>query len=110
MADFNAVLNAMVGAAQREFGQNWPQVQNLVTLALEDLARTTIEVEAEVLAGRADEESGRLVIKQAADAAEGAIAAAIVGLQVSAQKIVNETLAAVRGLINSAVRFPLLVG
>jgi hypothetical protein len=106
--DFQNILGAVVGAAQQEAGQTWPQIRTLAEQSFRDLTQAIVEAGEGVIRGEATPDEAKVIVEEAIRAATGVLAAAIVGGKAAAQRIVNAALAAVRQTINTAVGFVLV--
>jgi hypothetical protein len=102
------ILPTVIGAAQREAGQTWPQIRTLAETSLRDLSQAIVEAGEGVISGEATADEARVIVEEALRAATGVLAAAVVGGQAAAQRIVNAAIAAVRQAVNAAIGIPLL--
>lgn len=104
----DALLGAMVSAAEGAFSGSWSDVESYTTPELEKIASTIVSIEANVAAGRYTQETANLILRMQVRSAEAIIVATTGLLLLQVEDALNKTLAAIADVVNKAIGFPLI--
>ncbi len=106
--DIGALLQAMSTAAAGVLQSKWPAVKSFATTEFQKIAQTIASIGAQVASGEITTDQAAILLDMQQNASR-AVLASIEGMTlIAAEQAVNAALAAIKGVVNSAVGFVLI--
>lgn len=98
----------MAAAAAAVCGKRWPEIQSYMKTELEGLAHTLERIATRRATGRLSEESARALLNMQTESMKATLLA-VEGLsRLMVEEALGAALGVVRGVVNTAVGFPLV--
>lgn len=106
--DFNQLFDAMFKAAAGTLKDSLPDIESFAKTEFQKLAHTLVSIGEQLAGGEINPEQAGLLLDMQKNATS-AVLTAVAGLGIlAAEAAINAALDAVKGIVNSAVKFTLL--
>lgn len=104
----DSLVGTMVSAAEGAFTGSWDDIKSYTVPELEKIASTIVSIEANVAAGRYNQETANLILRMQVRSTEAIIVATTGLLLLEVERAFNAILGAVADVVNKVVGFPLI--
>ena len=106
--DFDEVFKIMVDAAEKAFKANWPKIKDYASVELDKLATTIVNIEYLYNSNKITEQEAFILLEMQKNTAR-AVMLALQGMTlILVEEVINESLDAVKDLVNGKIGFNFL--
>jgi len=106
--DVGSLLETMTAAAAGVLQAKWPAVRSFATTEFQKIAQSIADIGEGVASGQITTDQAPILLDTQKQASLAVIAAAEGMGMIAAEQAVNQAFAAIKGVVNTAIGFPLI--
>ncbi|MFN4366489.1 MAG: hypothetical protein ACK4GA_02475 [Acinetobacter sp.] len=106
--EFEEVFEIMVKAAEKKFKANWPSIKDYASVELDKIATTIVNIEYLYKSGKISEQEAYILFEMQKNTARSVMLALQGMTLIMVEEVINESLKAIKDLVNGKIGFLLL--